>query len=840
MANDADSKVLSLSNIKILKDYISKSIEEASMILTEEYNNQYDELQNKIDTINNGNIEGLEELRLELDALNANFEDKKMALESLSNDFNNLSNGIKDGSVFSDGQLYEIIKTAMIEETVITPDMVSTPNVFTQQIVALIGNFGSVKASNLTAGTIKGSSIESTKTISSSNDPVWRINNNGDGYLASKNISWDKAGNVTFGDNVKFSWNNISNKPADLGGSSGNGLSEEDVNNMIATEISKYEVTAENIKGTTLSGKTIKADNDSWKLDNTGAGYLANENIKWDTSGNVTFGSNVNISWSNVDHSEIDTTIGQLSAGISLANTTANTANAAANDAKVAASNANTVATEAKTTAELASTNATSVSLSIEGIKDKVDSINNFTKEQIEEYATNITESTVTTDFVNALNVRAATIKAEGLAVHAGYIGELAADNIVVKQLNTDPDSSKDRIEISENHVYCIDNSSSNKTLIISSNNIDTNVINKLSTDQIGTDIDVNTLTRLKDIILNNPSNINSSLTGINVVNKNSIYTNNNVSFTNLIANNAGTWELYNSDSVDELGYLFKNATLKLKPWIRAYKKVGSSVSNVHALSWDCFAKLVLIAYKKNESGEWVEYSKTEYNPYYGSANALTYTVDLSTGFLNIDINNSVWRSACCQSAGSGTFKIINSNQTGTSYRPYYKVFNNTGTGLNATAPWPIILNITENGSYGIRLKLEQVKTSSGTSIGIAPIVASSSYTMINSNGSLSATQDNLLNSLLFSYDIDVTGNSPASYTEIGKNGIIACNGQHILTCNPSGTEMRSIIKEGSKNTQNFYGFKVTNNGLYCCNGSNNYILLDDYIKSVITSTISE
>lgn len=58
---------------------------------------------------------------------------------------------------------------------------------------------GTLSANNITSGTI------STATIKSKSN-IWSLNNDGSGYLANNNISWDAKGNVRFSDSVKMSW----------------------------------------------------------------------------------------------------------------------------------------------------------------------------------------------------------------------------------------------------------------------------------------------------------------------------------------------------------------------------------------------------------------------------------------------------------------------------------------------------------------------------------------------------------------------------------------------------------------------------------------------------------
>ena len=105
----------------------------------------------------------------------------------------------------------------MIDHTTISVEGIWTPNVFTTKIVALIGNFGQVKAANIIGGTIAGSSIESTNIISAApnpnkvaeGEPVWKIDNAGNGWLAKGNNYWDRNGNVTFGPGVSLTWESI-------------------------------------------------------------------------------------------------------------------------------------------------------------------------------------------------------------------------------------------------------------------------------------------------------------------------------------------------------------------------------------------------------------------------------------------------------------------------------------------------------------------------------------------------------------------------------------------------------------------------------------------------------
>ena len=97
----------------------------------------------------------------------------------------------------------------------------------------------------------------------------WRLENDGSGAIAGGNITWDTEGNVTFADSVKISWNN-------LGGT------------IINSEgIFAGKISADNITAGTISTANIQNASGTWLLNQDGSGYLANQNITWDTEGNI-------------------------------------------------------------------------------------------------------------------------------------------------------------------------------------------------------------------------------------------------------------------------------------------------------------------------------------------------------------------------------------------------------------------------------------------------------------------------------------------------------------------------------------------------------------------------
>ena len=201
-----------------LKNHISDKIAEATTNIQTDYDKQYNELINRISFVEqNGTAEELAELKLKLNALDANTQNKFNALDAISRELNKLTvdyqelyDGVTTGSVFSAGQLNEIINTAMIDSVDISSNAILTPEMYASKLVSLIGNFGQINAANIIGGDIKGHTISSNNLITGTDDPVWTIKDEGDGWLAKKNIQWDKNGNVTFGKDVRLTFDNIS------------------------------------------------------------------------------------------------------------------------------------------------------------------------------------------------------------------------------------------------------------------------------------------------------------------------------------------------------------------------------------------------------------------------------------------------------------------------------------------------------------------------------------------------------------------------------------------------------------------------------------------------------
>ena len=195
-------------------EYLQNKLVEASNNLKNDYESKYESLNERIERLKleGGSAEEIAELELKLDALENNYVDQNNALVAIENSIADIQS-----SVMSPGQLNELLDTALIEKTTITDDMVETPNVYTSNLVALIAKFGTVRALNIIGDEIEGKTISAYDKIAGTNEPTWKLDRQGDGYLANKNIVWDKNGNVTFGDKVKIGWGSVTDTPSDFG-----------------------------------------------------------------------------------------------------------------------------------------------------------------------------------------------------------------------------------------------------------------------------------------------------------------------------------------------------------------------------------------------------------------------------------------------------------------------------------------------------------------------------------------------------------------------------------------------------------------------------------------------
>ena len=320
-------KVLSVDNIDVIKDYIlSKIIVESDDIkrtLTEEnakylqhklveaaerikddYDSKVNDLTERIEQLKLEGVDNalLRELELRLDALKNNYVDQKNSISKIEDSVLDIKN-----SVMSPGQLNELIETAFIDGTYIQDDSVSSPNMFTQNLVALIAKFGTIRALNIIGDVIEGKTLSAYVSPDDKDngiEPSWKLNKDGDGYLANGNITWDKDGDVTFGNNVVIGWDSIKDAVEDK--LPEGGVSLDQVEDKITTQLSRYEIKSEQLTGKTITGATVQSSGNAWKLGKDGDGYLANGNITWDKDGKVTFGDDVTIGWGNVTDAPSD------------------------------------------------------------------------------------------------------------------------------------------------------------------------------------------------------------------------------------------------------------------------------------------------------------------------------------------------------------------------------------------------------------------------------------------------------------------------------------------------------------------------------------------------------
>ena len=239
MASEDKKKVVGLDTVWVFKDYIDKvrgeianntdlsmkeyfdtKFKEVADDIKGDYDSQYDELKKRLEYVEQfGTPEEVEQIRLQLDALIANTNDKCDALDALNKELEILSGeyeGLKN-SVFTEGQINELINAAMIDGVTITDDSVLAENIYASKLVAFIANFGKISASRIEGGEITGHTIASSEFIPGTPDRRWQIGNEGKGWLANKQISWNADGDVTLGDRVTISYNNISGLQEEIG-----------------------------------------------------------------------------------------------------------------------------------------------------------------------------------------------------------------------------------------------------------------------------------------------------------------------------------------------------------------------------------------------------------------------------------------------------------------------------------------------------------------------------------------------------------------------------------------------------------------------------------------------
>lgn len=164
---------------------------------------EINELEQKLNDLiaNNGSSQAIADAKAALDKANA----VNNEVQSLKDKFNE-DGTIKD-TVLNETDIYNLSKASLGTD-------ISENGVFAQQIVGLIGTFGSVKVDNLVGDTISGKTIQSAGVNNEEAGKAWKLENTGAGHIANGNIKWDADGGVEFGDNVILSWGNIGDKPA--------------------------------------------------------------------------------------------------------------------------------------------------------------------------------------------------------------------------------------------------------------------------------------------------------------------------------------------------------------------------------------------------------------------------------------------------------------------------------------------------------------------------------------------------------------------------------------------------------------------------------------------------
>ena len=270
------------------------------------------------------------------------------------------------------------------------------------------------------------------KELTSSTGPAWQISDSGQGHLAKGNIRWDKNGNVEFGPNVVLKWSagideaksaaqgaadaaataqNAADAAQATATEAKNSIPDADYitnisKNAITTEfLNTKEITAKDISADKITGKTLQssdATNAAWRLNSDGSGRLANGNITWKSDGTVDFGSNVKLKWDNVK----------------------------------------------------------------DAVDGNIEIPEGYTEEDIKGFATEITNNTVNTAFVNALKVTADSLTANAInsinikadQITSGTIDSklINVDDINVTQLDTKSSAGnlvKDQVRIKENEI---------------------------------------------------------------------------------------------------------------------------------------------------------------------------------------------------------------------------------------------------------------------------------------------------------------------------------------------------------------------------------------------------
>ena len=743
MSNDS-KKLLTLGNVEAIKDYIDTTSNNIKYYIDEEFkdvvntkiqeattavNNSFiaktTEITNKINLLEQtaGDKNEINELKLQLDAVKADNDAMNTALEALSTE---LEAGLNDvsGSIMSAGQINELVNTALINSVNISNDAIEAPTVYTQNLVALIGKFGQIKATNIVGSEISGKTVKSTSGS-------WELNNNGAGKLANGNITWNENGNVTFGPNVKLNWSNIEGSEdttdgveaamnaataaataaanAQASANEATALANEAKNSIPTeariTEITRNSITTENITGTTLSGKTIKSTDDKWELNSDGSGYLGNfdgvKAIEWDTNGVKIQGTNVEIS----------------------------------GDVKI---------------------NGAAIITGITENESAQQSFNTMVADCID-------VDSITSNVIDSIDIK-------------------------TEVLETKPDEDTDKVHIEDNYIHCITNTG-DKSLIISSNDVDTGELDTL----------FNPNATFNDKVVTNVSfNATTTYNGtIYACNDNIWRSSDSVTTKNMIVNYGYT---ENGDPVNiatsgsKVGYIYKNGKINANIALILYE--GDSTTFNPLTANGVLLKDWAIAKQSPVTNGWgVTNNGAIVYPSVSPVIPNTYIVGGDGGETFPDTI-------------SYTIGRILIYRADTNNGVYYKY---TEQEILGTAAWgektigqarTLTINnieISDPGYYAVELCFNPNSFILLTST----TVTDKKYCM---HGGITTT---------------IAQDAPANYMKIGKNGLVAFNGSTGFSIDDNNITMRA--RSGS----NFYGLKISNNGIYIGGGNTMWTPLD-------------
>lgn len=822
MGNDS-KKLLTLGNVEAIKDYIDVSSNNIKYYVDEEFKNVVNtriqeattavnnsfiakttEITNKINLLEQttGNKNEINELKLQLDAVKADNDAMNTALEALNAE---LEAGLNDvsGSIMSAGQINDLVSTALINSVNISSDAVEAPTVYTQNLVALIGKFGQIKATNIVGSEISGKTVKSTSGS-------WELNNNGAGKLANGNITWNESGNVTFGPNVKLNWGNIegsddatngveaamsvataaaaaaataqasANEATALANEAKNSIpTDEDIEDKITTEISKYEVKAEQLTGKTITGATIKSSGDNWELTSTGAGKLANGNITWTEDGVVTFSDNVELKWGNITGAP---TIPEGSGGLS--ETEVN--NLIATQITNSGITANTI--EGKT--------IKSTDDKWELNSDGSGYLGNFDGVNAIEWDTNGVK-------IQGEKVEiSGDVKINGQAIITGItsntsaqesFNDMVADCINATEIKTDvletkPDGT-DKVHIEDNYIHCI-TSAGNKSLIISSNDVDPGELdtlfnpNAIINDKMPTDILFDATTTYQGATYACNGSLWRSGDGIQdkELTVNYGYDNNNEPI------NIKT-------SGSKLGYIYKSGSITANISLTLHE--GNSVEFNPMNPKQVLLKDWNIAQGAPITDGWgVNNNGTIIYPATSPVLPTTYIVGGGDSSGGVTYPSTV----------IGRILIYRSDANNGIYYKYRdmtisgidKGWTNTGVGQARTLTINNI-EIWDPGYYAVELCFNPNS-----------FILLTSTTATNKNycmhGGITTT---------------IAQDAPADYMKIGKNGLVAFNSSTGFSIDDNNITMRA------RNNNNFYGIKIAPSGIYIGDGNTTWKRLD-------------